>query len=38
MKAWREYGRVITVYASFFAFLAAEAAVIFLIYRELGIF
>jgi len=37
MKALREYSRVIAVYLSFVAFLAAEAAVIYLVYKHLGI-
>lgn len=37
MKALREYSRLFVVYMSFAVFLAAEAAVIFFIYRELGI-
>jgi hypothetical protein len=37
MKALREYTRLFMVYISFAVFLAAEAAVIFFIYRELGI-
>ena len=37
MKVLREYSRIVAVYASFAAFLAAEAAVIFMVYRHLGI-
>jgi hypothetical protein len=37
MKVLREYGRLVAVYASFAAFLAVEAAVIFIVYRHLGI-
>jgi hypothetical protein len=37
MKAIREYSRLLVVYMSFAVFLAAEAAVIFLVYRHLGV-
>jgi hypothetical protein len=37
MKVLREYSRLIMVYASFAAFLAVEAAVIFIVYRHMGI-
>jgi hypothetical protein len=37
MKVLREYSRLVLVYASFAAFLAAEAAVIFIVYRHMGI-
>jgi hypothetical protein len=37
MKVLREYSRLIAVYTSFAAFLAVEAAVIFMVYRHLGI-
>jgi hypothetical protein len=37
MKVLREYSRSVAVYASFVAFLAVEAAVIFIVYRHLGI-
>lgn len=37
MKAFREYSRLFLVYMSFAVFLAAEAAVIFLVYKHLGI-
>ena len=37
MKALREYSRLLAVYMSFVVFLAAEAAVIFLMYRHLGV-
>lgn len=37
MKAFREYSRLFVVYMSFAVFLAGEAAVIFLVYKHLGI-
>jgi hypothetical protein len=37
MKVLREYSRLVAVYASFLAFMAVEAAVIFIVYRHLGI-
>ena len=37
MKVLREYSRLAVVYISFVAFLAVEAAVIFMVYRHLGI-
>ena len=37
MKVLREYSRLVLVYASFAAFLAAEAAVIFIVYRHMGV-
>jgi hypothetical protein len=37
MKAFREYSRLLVVYMSFAVFLAGEAAVIYLVYRHLGI-
>ena len=37
MKVLREYSRLVMVYASFAAFLAVEAAVIFIVYRHMGI-
>jgi hypothetical protein len=37
MKAFREYSRLFVVYMSFAVFVAAEAAVIYLVYKHLGI-
>jgi hypothetical protein len=37
MKVLREYSRLAVVYLSFIAFLAVEVAVIYLVYRQLGI-
>lgn len=37
MKSLGEYTRLFVVYMSFAAFLAAEAAAIFFMYRHLGI-
>lgn len=37
MKVLREYSRLVMVYVSFAAFLAVEAAVIFIVYRHMGI-
>lgn len=37
MKAFREYSRVFLVYMSFAVFLAAEVAVIYFVYKYLGV-
>jgi hypothetical protein len=37
MKAFREYTRVFLVYMSFAVFLAAEVAVIYFVYKYLGV-
>lgn len=37
MKAFREYSRLFLVYMSFAVFLAAEVAVIYFVYKYLGV-
>jgi len=37
MKAFREYTRLFLVYMSFAVFLAAEVAVIYFVYKYLGV-
>jgi hypothetical protein len=37
MKALREYGRILTVYMSFIAFVAVEIVAIVWIYRYIGV-